>query len=123
MSQPSTVQFATGFGLTRDAMVEGYGFYLDHPEQAGEAYVSPLVADNLSGLPPAYIRTAECDPLRDEGEAYALRLSESGVPAEVHRVAGHVHASVYLTRLLPSARRALDRTATAMRRGLSAAAV
>ena len=118
MSQPSTVQFATGFGLTRDKMVEGYGFYLADAAQAGEAYASPLLADNLSRLPPAYIRTAEYDPLRDEGEAYALRLTESGVHAEVRRVPGHVHASVYLTRALPSARRALDQTAAAIRRGL-----
>lgn len=123
MSQPSTMQYATGFGLTRDAMVEGYGFYLDDPAQAGEAYASPLLADHVGGLPPAYIRTAECDPLRDEGEAYGLRLTESSVPAEVHRVAGHIHASVYLTRVLPSARTALDQTAAAIRRGLSAVAV
>ena len=122
MSQPSTVQFANGFGLTRDKMVEGYDFYLGDAAQAQEAYVSPLLADNLSGLPPAYIRTAEFDPLRDEGEAYALRLTESGVRAEVRRVPGHVHASVYLSRALPSARRALDHTAAAMRRGFAAAA-
>ena len=123
LSQPSTVQFAAGFRLTRADLVESYGFYLDDPADAGEAYASPLLADSLNGLPPAYIRTAECDPLRDEGEAYGRRLTESGVAAEVHRVPGHLHSSVYLTRVLPSARRALDDTAAAIRRAFSAAAV
>jgi hypothetical protein len=69
LSQPSLTEFGTGFGLTRASLVEAYGFYLTDPKQAQESYASPLLAMDLSGLPPAYISTCEYDPLRDEGEA------------------------------------------------------
>jgi acetyl esterase len=116
LSQPSLTEFGTGFGLTRASLVEAYGFYLTDPKQAQESYASPLLAMDLSGLPPAYISTCEYDPLRDEGEAYGRRLLAAGVPVEMYRVPGHLHASIYLTRLLPSARDAMQRMADALKR-------
>jgi acetyl esterase/lipase len=70
-----------------------WGYYLGH--SAGEVpyYAAPLRADDLSGLPPAYIATAEFDPLRDEGILYALRLLEAGVSVELHNFAGAFHGS------------------------------
>ncbi|MCW2811143.1 MAG: Esterase/lipase, partial [Friedmanniella sp.] len=115
LSQPSARRLGTGYGLTRAALAEGYAFYLDRPEQVREPYASPLLAPDLSGLPPAYIRVSEYDPLRDDGVAYAERLRAAGVPVELHEVPGHLHASVYLSRFLPTARQALDRTAGALR--------
>lgn len=118
LSQPSVEEFAEGYLLTRPSLVEAYGFYLTDPALARHPYVSPLLAEDLTGLPPAFVLTCECDPLRDEGEAYARRLREAGVAVQTYRAAGHVHGSIYLTRLLPSARRAVAATTGALRTAL-----
>jgi acetyl esterase len=118
LSQPSVEEFATGYGLTRAELSEGYGFYLPDDTQAHEPYASPLLADDLSGLPSAFVLTCECDPLRDEGEAYAARLRAAGVDATLYRAAGHIHGSTYMTRFLPSARAALAATTAALANGL-----
>jgi len=67
--------------------------YLGDPEGRGEvsAYAAPGRATDLTGLPPAYVLTAELDPLRDEGIEYASRLMAAGVPTELHTVAGACH--------------------------------
>jgi acetyl esterase len=115
LSQPSIEAFGTGYLLTRAELAEGYGFYLSDPAQAREPYASPLLSEDLSGLPPAFIMTAEYDPLRDEGEAYARRLQESGVPVRLRRYEGHLHGSIYITRLMPSAREAIADAVAALR--------
>lgn len=115
LSTRSMAELGTGFRLTRASLAEAYGFYLDRPEQASEAYASPLLSTDLGGLAAAYIQTNEYDPLRDEGEAYGERLRAAGGSAELYRVPGHLHGSIYLTRLLPSARRAVARTSAALR--------
>lgn len=114
MASASVDEFAVGYSLTKASLIEGYGFYLQDPAQAREPSASPLLAADLSGLPPAFVLTCECDPLRDEGEAYARRLAEAGVPVSGGRVSGHVHGSMYLTRFLPSARRAVNSTCAAL---------
>jgi acetyl esterase len=82
-----------GFGLSRQAMEWFWEQYVP----AGGAVsrddprVSPAHASELSGLPRAHVITAEYDPLRDEGEAYAARLEAAGVPVRVDRVPGHLH--------------------------------
>ena len=82
---------ADGYGLTREAMVWYWRQYLASPEDGDNPFASPLRAADLSGLPPAYVATAEYDPLRDEGDAYALRLREAGVPVVRARFEGMIH--------------------------------
>jgi len=104
LSQPSVHELGTGYLLTRAELELFAGQYLGDPRKAGEGYASPLLAADLSGLPPALVTTAEFDPLRDEGAAYARRLTEAGVPVQRQHLTGHIHESFAFTRLLPSAR-------------------
>lgn len=93
--------------LTRAEMRWFWKHYL--PDEAGGAnpYASPLRADDLRGLPPALIITAEYDPLRDEGEAYGRRLEEAGVPTVVRRSEGMVHGLLDMAPVVERARSAL----------------
>jgi len=93
-----------GYLLDGAAIDDFLAHYLADPAQATEPYCSPLLADDLTGLPPAWIMTAEFDKLRGDGEAYAAALEVAGVPARHVRLAGHIHASFALTRLTESAR-------------------
>jgi len=104
LSQAGFREVADGFMLDRLVIEDYLSHYLADPAQATEPYCSPLLADDHRGLPPAWIMTAEYDHLRGDGEAYADALTAAGVPARHVRLAGHVHASFALTRLLPSAR-------------------
>jgi acetyl esterase len=72
-------------------------------ERVRHAYASPLLAADHSRLPPALIFTAECDPLRGDGEAYARALAASGVPATCVRYIGQDHGSGGSRRLNPAA--------------------
>lgn len=100
---PSYVEFADGHFLTRGAMQWFFEQYVAQPEQVSEPYVSPLRAKDLKGLPPALVLTAECDVLRDEGEAYAARLNEAGIPVEQIRCAGMIHGFMRRTDVFPQA--------------------
>lgn len=88
---PSRRTAATGFGLTREAMDWFGRLYLAEEAHAAHPDASPIVASDLSGLPPAFVLTAQFDPLRDEGDAYARRLAEAGVEVEHHLLPGTIH--------------------------------
>jgi acetyl esterase len=83
--------FREGYLLSRSFMVLNRGRYLPSEEQRRDPYASPLFDDDLSGLPPALIITAQFDPLRDEGEAYGHRLQAAGVTVTISRYEGVVH--------------------------------
>jgi acetyl esterase len=92
--RPSYHENADGYFLTKKQMLWFWDHYVRSPEQMSESYASPLRAESLRGLPPAFVLTAEFDPLRDEGEAYAAALKDAGVPVTLHRYDGLIHAFV-----------------------------
>jgi acetyl esterase len=91
MIAPSLVENADGPLLTRATMDWFVGHYLRGEKDKTDPLASPLLASDLRGLPPAFILTAECDPLRDEGEDYGRKLAEAGVAVDVKRYAGMPH--------------------------------
>jgi acetyl esterase len=100
--------------LTRDAMIWCWDHYLPESSRRTEPDASPLHTENLSGLPPAVILTAEHDVLRDEGEAYAARLDEAGVPTDLQRYAGQTHGFFTLL-MLPGSERGFQQVVKAVR--------
>lgn len=82
---------AEGYLLERDSMEWFWGHYLRSEADGASTKASPLRHTNLAGLPPAIVLTAEFDPLRDEGEAYAKRMRAAGVPVEARRYDGQIH--------------------------------
>jgi acetyl esterase len=108
LSFPSIDEFGAGYGLTKDGCGRSARLYLGDGAPATDPYASPYFADDLSRLPRAVVLTAECDPVRDEGEAYARRLDAAGVAVLHRRMAGHIHGALAFTRLLPSAREYRD---------------
>ena len=92
-------------------------YYLGPDPYPVSPYASPAIAEDLRGLPPAYVTAMEFDPLRDEGIIYALRMMEAGVSVELHTFPGTFHGSG----VMPSAavsRRAQRELMTVLRRGL-----
>ena len=83
--------------------------------------MSPLLASDHSGLPPAFVQTAEFDPLRDEGEAYAKQLQEAGVPVTVRRYDGQIHGFAAMTAAVDKAREAIAEAGADLRRALAEA--
>lgn len=90
--------FATDYFLRRDAMQWFWDQYTTDPKQRAEITASPLRATlgDLAGLPPALVITGEADVLRDEGEAYANKLRDAGVPVTAVRFQGIIHDFVML---------------------------
>jgi acetyl esterase len=92
-----------------------WGHYLAERSDGADPLAAPLQADDLGGLPPALVITAEDDPLRDEGELYAARLRAEGVPVEHVRYDGVPHG-FFAMGLLEASRAAVERAGTALRR-------
>jgi acetyl esterase/lipase len=106
---------ADGYGLTTALMRWFHAHYAD-PADRADPRLAPLLADDLSGLPPAVVVTAEFDPLRDEGDAYAGALAAAGVPTEHVRARGHTHLSLTMVDLVLSGAPIRAKIADALRR-------
>lgn len=110
--------FREGFYLT-EADLDWYsGQYLERADDARDPRCSPLLTEDLSGAPPAYVATAGFDPLRDEAEEYVKRLRSAGVPAALRRHSGAVHAFFNLVSVGHVGRDAVLQAAGALRVGL-----
>lgn len=99
-SFPSIADYSRDYGLTNAQLEFSARVYIGPDGDPRIPLVSPINAD-LHDLPPALIITAECDPLRDEGEEYGRRLRDAGVPATVHRVPGMLHGTFVFNQLVP----------------------
>ena len=107
---------ARGYLLTLDDMVWCYACYTAGGSDPADWRISPLRAADLHGVAPAVVVTAEFDPLRDEGDAYARRLAESGVPVAHYRYEGMIHAFFGLSAAFDASRDALQRVGADLRR-------
>ncbi|WP_436794546.1 alpha/beta hydrolase [Actinospongicola halichondriae] len=109
---------AEGYLLSAELMAWFEGHYtggndLDDPR------VSPLFTEDLTGVAPAFLLTAEFDPLRDEGEAYGKRLIDAGVPVSMQRYDGMIHGFIQMDAVIDAAGDAIDEAAAALKAGLS----
>ncbi|MEW2359415.1 alpha/beta hydrolase [Spirillospora sp. NPDC029432] len=107
MDTPSYAAYGTGYGLDADSMALFMDLYRGGADPA-DPRLAPLRAPDLAGAAPATVITAECDVLRDEGEAYARRLAAAGVPVELRRYAGMVHSFFLLPELFDTGVEAMD---------------
>jgi acetyl esterase len=112
---PSTRENAEGYMLTREDGEWFMNHYLSSEADRQNPYLAPLKATDLRGLPPAVVVTAEFDPLRDEGEYYAARLHDAGVPVKTKRYDGMIHGFVNFAGMLDKGRQALSEAAGALR--------
>ena len=112
--------FARGFLLTAAAMDWYRSQYLPSEAAALDPRASPLTASELRGLAPAVVLTAGCDVLRDEGEAYAARLSAAGVPVRHRRFPGLIHGFANAAAASPTAGRAMSEAVALLRELLPA---
>ncbi len=121
MSYPSIAENADGPILTRGDIDGFLGHYLGGTGlDLKDPLVSPLWADDLTNLPPALVQTADLDPLRDEGQAYAARLLEAGVPVRATNYAGAPHGFMSMPGIVPSAGQARFELAVELRAHLHA---
>ncbi len=117
---PSRSTYARGFLLT-EADIEAFdAAYVGSATDPADPRISVLRVEDLSGLAPAYVATAGFDPLRDEGEAYALRMRAAGNRVALRRHSGLIHGFANSFAVSPSSRAALSEAAGALRMGLAA---
>jgi acetyl esterase len=118
LNTPSYRDFSDSHGLSGASMRRFWNLYLDGAD-GRDPDASPLQAEDLTGLPPAYVLTAEEDVLRDEAEAYAARLREAGIPTELVRWPGTIHGFFRWLAVAGAAREAIDAVGAVLRRALA----
>lgn len=122
MTRGSYVENAEGYLLTTDTMRWFWDLYCPDPSARDDAKASPIKAESLAGQPPAMVVTAEFDPLRDEGKAYADALSNAGVPTTYHCADGLIHDFLATAALLPCSRPPFEAACAALKTAFAAPA-
>ena len=112
---PSYEENANAMPLNRPLMQWFFSYYLRRPADGANPYVSPLRAANLRGLPPATVITAQIDPLRSEGEAYANRLREAGVATTYTNYEGVTHEFFTMSAVIDKAKQAVAEAAAGLK--------
>jgi acetyl esterase len=120
METPSHHENAEGYFLTRHSMLWFRDHYTPDRSTRADPHVSPLHAPDLTDLPPALVITAEFDPLRDEGEAYADRLLAAKVPVTKTRYDGQIHGFFSMNAFLEGGSRAFREAVGALRAAIDA---
>ncbi|WP_422001588.1 alpha/beta hydrolase [Reyranella sp.] len=110
----SRIDFAEGYFLTRELMDWFWKAYVPAGTDLADLRLSPLLARDFKGLPPAFVLTAGYDPLRDEGRAYADRLIEAGIKTTYVNYPGTIHGFFSLTRFLQQGLKANDEAAAVL---------
>jgi acetyl esterase len=110
---------AEGYFLTRGAMVWFWNQYVRDHNDRSNPYAAPIHAPELRGLPPALVITAEYDPLREEGEAYAAKLKAAGVPVTRTRYAGTIHGFVSMADNLDKGKEAIEQVVSAVKKAVT----
>ena len=111
----------SGYVCTKAGMEQSRALYAPNPSDWTHPYASPLHAGDHSNLPPACVTTCEYDPLRDEGEQYAMKLVAAGVPVTMQRALGHIHGSHHMVKLIPDAVQYRDTVVSFLRHHLASA--
>jgi acetyl esterase len=119
LGQASHQENGAGYGLTIEGMRWYWDLYTPNEADRTNPLAAPLLADDLSGLPPAMVLTAEYDPLRDEGEEYAARLREAGVPVESKRYAGMTHGFLSSAHVIDGGKEGIADAARALRQAFA----
>jgi acetyl esterase len=117
-ASPSMREYEQNHFLSRDVMDWFKEQYLPDKTQRTNPYASPMYARDLRGLPPAMLATAECDPLRDQGEAYGRRLQSAGVSVLMRRYEGMIHPFFSLGSIVDGANVLMADCASALRQSL-----
>ena len=107
-------EFAVGYFLEKETLDWFYDSYLPADANRSDPMISPLRANDLSGLAPAYVMLAGFDPLHDEGAQYAEKLRAAGVQVTVADYPSLIHCFIYMQSFLPQAQEALARASKAV---------
>lgn len=111
----SHAEYGEGHLITTAGFKMFWDLYTGGADPGPGSYAAPLRAADVAGVAPATVLTAECDPMRDEGEAYAAKLAAGGVPVDRKRYAGMIHGFLYMPAVIAKAGEAIDDIAAALR--------
>ncbi|OJJ19832.1 hypothetical protein BKI52_15230 [marine bacterium AO1-C] len=118
-SQPSIAEFANGYGFTKEKIHWYLNQYLPENADRTDPSISPLFAQNFNGFPYTFVASAECDPIRDEGEVFAEKLKEADVQVQLKRYPGMIHGFFQMAGMLNQGKRLIEDVVDELTRQLS----